>query len=362
MSNKKLSLSKDLITVITAIIGVVGTITVAYFAFRGVVAPKELEISATQTAEARLTEARLTEMASIPSAMPSPGVSFQSLGLTATEIQNQLEQAAHASATAQYLTILDSVKKTQEAQEILNQVQQELIITQTQQALNAEVIAQAMISNQQTATVLVNNQSGERVLNFADQLSNLPISFFDTFEANKNGWSPKSDSGYNVSMKGDILTVNYSDPKFTPFIWTCDNCGTFNNFSYQIDIKTPKDAPDVIAGILFGSPARLDQQPFQESYALSVYSTGAVLLQRLSLAEIDTVHLWDHRQDLITPDGEYHTLQLVTIDNYAAVYVDGKLVGDVLNLDFSTAGYIGIVTQSPNVDVVFDNLKVVLMP
>lgn len=357
MSNKESSPSKELVTVITAIIGVVGTITVAYFAFRGVIAPKELEISTTQTAEARLTE-----MASISSATPPPVVSFQDLGLTATAIQSQLGQAANATATAQYLTILDSVRKTQQAQEIFNQVQQELIITQTQQALNAESTAQVMISSQQTATANVNNQSGEKVLSFANQLPNLPISFLETFEDNKNGWSPKSGNGYNVSMKGDVLTVNYSDPKFTPFIWTCDNCGTFNNFSYQIDIKTPKDVSGVIAGILFGSPVRLDQQPFQESYALSVYSTGAVLLQRLSLTGIDTIHLWDHRQDLITPDGEFHTLQLVTIDNYAAIYVDGKLVGDVLNLDYSTAGYIGIVTQSPNVGVVFDNLKVVLMP
>jgi hypothetical protein len=51
MSKNESTPSKDLAPIITAIIGVVGTIAVAYFAFRSNVAPKELEISATQTAE-----------------------------------------------------------------------------------------------------------------------------------------------------------------------------------------------------------------------------------------------------------------------------------------------------------------------
>lgn len=42
---------KDLLPIILAIIGVSGTIATAYFAFRSQIAPKELEISATQTAE-----------------------------------------------------------------------------------------------------------------------------------------------------------------------------------------------------------------------------------------------------------------------------------------------------------------------
>ena len=51
MSKNEASSSKAWVPIITAIIGVVGTIAVAYFSFRGLVVPKELEISATQTAE-----------------------------------------------------------------------------------------------------------------------------------------------------------------------------------------------------------------------------------------------------------------------------------------------------------------------
>ena len=51
MSKSRSTSSKESVTIITALIGVIGTIAVAYFAFRGTVAPRELEISATQTAE-----------------------------------------------------------------------------------------------------------------------------------------------------------------------------------------------------------------------------------------------------------------------------------------------------------------------
>jgi len=53
MSKRRLLSSKDFVTIITAVIGVLGTITVAYFSFRGNTAPLELVIGATQTAEAK---------------------------------------------------------------------------------------------------------------------------------------------------------------------------------------------------------------------------------------------------------------------------------------------------------------------
>jgi hypothetical protein len=338
-----------------------GVLITAYFGYLGIRSQIEIPIHATQTAEARLTE-----IASMSSMTPSPTLSPLDIEKTAiaSETQSaeqrgtviaQWTQEAGATATQQYLYVLQTVQADATAKALFAQVA-------TEQVYNSEATAQSIISTQQAATAIVNNQNAEQILDFADKLPNLPVSFSDTFENNNNGWSPKSGNGYSVSMKGDVLKVNFSDSALLPFIWTCDNCGTFNNFSYQIDIKTPKDTQRVVAGILFGSPTKIDQQPFQESYALSIYSSGAVLLQRISLTKIDTVELWDHRPDLITPDGEFHTLQVIAIDKYAAVYVDGKLIGDVLKLDYSTAGYIGVVSQSTGVDVVFDNLKVVLMP
>jgi hypothetical protein len=305
-----------------------------------------------------------------PTITPSAIISAPYLELTAMANETKsaeqrataialLTQAAGATSTQQYISVLQTAKADLEVTRIVGQAQQQLA---TEQALNAEATAQSYISTQQAATAIVNEQSSGQILSFVDKLPDLPDSFFDTFDDNKNGWSPKNGNGYSVAVNDGLLKVNFSNPDYSPFIWTCDNCGSFNNFSYQIDIKTPTGTSRIIAGILFGSPTRIDQQPFQESYALSIYSNGAILLERISLTSRYTVQLWDNRQDLINSDGKFHTLQVVAIDKNAAIYVDGKPVGDVLKLDYSTAGYIGVVSQSTGIDVVFDNLKVVLMP
>lgn len=51
MSNQPDSSSKGWTIIITSVIGVIGTIAVAYFAFRGAIYPKQLEIEATQRAQ-----------------------------------------------------------------------------------------------------------------------------------------------------------------------------------------------------------------------------------------------------------------------------------------------------------------------
>jgi hypothetical protein len=62
MSNQQDSSSKGLVTIIVAFIGVLGTVAVSYFAFRGNVEPKQLEIRATQMAES----IRATQIAAAP--------------------------------------------------------------------------------------------------------------------------------------------------------------------------------------------------------------------------------------------------------------------------------------------------------
>lgn len=75
MSKQRLS-PQNITTIIVAVIGVIGSIAVSYFAFRGNTAPIELSISTTQTAEARLTAsaipAMLSQVASITDT-PFPG-------------------------------------------------------------------------------------------------------------------------------------------------------------------------------------------------------------------------------------------------------------------------------------------------
>lgn len=307
---------------------------------------------------------------STPTNTPSPVIPEAYLELTAIAQETQkAEQRASAvaqftldagaTATQRYIEVLQTVQAELEVTRIYQQAQQQVA---TEQAQYAEATAQSIISSQQTATAITYNQTIGQLLGFAEQVTNLPVSFYDSFDDDKNGWSPKNYDDYSISLKGDVLTTKLKNPSASPLIWTCKNCNSFSNFSYQIDMKTPKGLPRVISGIIFGSPTSLDQQPLQEYYMLSIYSSGDIILERVSPSGRDIVEVWEHRQDLLTPDGQFHTLQVVTIDSFAAVYLDGISVGDVFSLEHSAQGYIGVVVESSDVDVVFDNLKVVLMP
>ena len=64
MRKRRLS-SQNITTIVVALLGAIGTIAVAYFAFRGNVAPIELAIIATQTAESRLTASAILPTLSI---------------------------------------------------------------------------------------------------------------------------------------------------------------------------------------------------------------------------------------------------------------------------------------------------------
>lgn len=332
------------------ILGFLGVVLAAYLGYLGIRSQNEIPIRATQTAQAELTA-----LANMPNTASLPELSLEDLELTVMAMEIKLTQEAGATATQQYLNVVQTVQANATATSLYEQV----VAEQTQ---NVEATAQAIISTQQTATAIANNQKLEQLISFAEQASNLPPSFYDSFENNGNNWSPKNYNDYSISLKGDVLTTKLKNPSISPLILTCEKCNSFNNFSYQVDIKTPGGIPRVVSGIVFGSSSRLDQQPLQDYYMLSIYSSGDLILERVSSTGRDIVKVWEHRQDLLTPDGQFHTLQVVTIDNFAAVYLDGKSVGDVFALEYSAQGYIGIVVESSDVDVIFDNLKVVLLP
>jgi len=271
----------------------------------------------------------------------------------------QFTQEAGATATQRYSDVLQTVQAQLEVTRIFEQAQQQVA---TEQAQNAAATAQSIIAVQQTATAIANTKRIDQLLGFADQVTGLPAALSDPFDDNQNGWSPKNYGDFSVSLKSGMLTVNLSKASISPLIWTCTKCGPFNDFSYQIDIKIPKDTPRVTAGIIFGSPTRLDQRSLLEYTMLLMHGTGDITLEKFSSAGKEMIGVWKPPQDLLTPDGKFHTLQIIGVDQYAAVYLDNKPVGDVFALEHSTQGYVGIVIQSPNVDIAFDNLKVTLMP
>ena len=250
-------------------LGFLGVLLAAYIGYLGVRSQIEIPIHVTQTAESKLTA-----LANTPSVTPSPAMSLQDLELTVMALETKSTQEAGATATQQYFYVVQTVQANATATNLYEQV----VVEQTQ---NVEATAQAIISTQQTATAIANNRKIQQLQNFVKQIPNLPISFYDFFDDNKNNWSPKNYGDYSISLKGDVLTAKLKNPSASPLIWTCEKCNSFNNFSYQVDIKTPVGIPKVVSGIVFGSPSKLDQQPLQDYYMLSIYSSGDIILERV---------------------------------------------------------------------------------
>ncbi len=213
-----------------------------------------------------------------------------------------------------------------------------------------------------TATVTAALPTVPAVADLLTQLSTIPAQFSDSFDDDSKGWTPYSDYGYDVVIQNGAMQIFFSEPSFTPFLWTCDACGPFERASYQLDVKVPVNGQVVIAGLVFGSPTPIDEYPFKEAYALSLYNNGSVILQRISATGMETVQLWDKNATLLKPDGQAHNLQVIADGQSAWVVIDGKPLGDKIDLAYATAGYAGLVVYSPNATVYFDNLKVIPLP
>jgi hypothetical protein len=231
----------------------------------------------------------------------------------------------------------------------------------TEQAHHAIATSQANIAAQQTQTVQVEESKG-MLPQMLDQLATFTVLLSDSFDDDTNGWTPNSNAGYAVSMENGALQMNFSEPGFAPFLWTCDRCGSFDRYSYQVDIKSDSAGNAVVAGLVFGSPSRIDEYPFQEAYALLIFNSGEMTLQRISSTGIQTVQQWDKYHSQFTPDGNYHTLQVLADQQTALIVIDGKALGDAIELSKPTNGYVGLVVQSTNATVYYDNLKVLALP
>ncbi|MBI9050269.1 MAG: hypothetical protein JEZ00_12675 [Anaerolineaceae bacterium] len=262
-----------------------------------------------------------------------------------------------AAAPTQFFVPTLVASTTPEINPFLEQTQQAAIAVTEEATVTETAIAPLLPTDVQfTAT------SAASLAGMQDQLSAQPVLLNDGFDDDQYGWTPYADTGFAVSIDNSAMQMFFSEPSYAPFLWTCDACGTFEHYAYQVDIKTAVDSGTIIAGLVFGSPSRIDQLPFQQAYALSIYSTGEMILQHISAGGIQTVQQWDKYHSQFKTDGNYHTLQVLADENKVAIFMDGKSLGDEIELAQSTSGYVGLVVQSTNQLVYYDNLQVIALP
>lgn len=297
-------------------------------------------------------------------------------GQTATARANAigyLTQTSVAQNTATYESILATLVAQETSTALANAAQTEIAsrktatqevsahTTETQIAINrataiqstaeAEVTKQAFNEGiTQTAQVATAQAYSTRVPGFAPRL-------IDEFDDNRNGWAPTKGNGYLVSIEGGKLNISIEKFSLLPFPWTCDSCGSFSTpYSAEVSIRTPSNSYSVVAGLIFGAQSRLDVNEFPSSYVFSMNNSGAFYLDKISSLGVETLRVWN-RDDLISPDGQFHTLRVVCSDRTISLYVDGKELETGIEVDSSLNGYIGFLVQTHNnILVEYDNL------
>ena len=233
----------------------------------------------------------------------------------------------------------------------------------TQQFQFAQATVKAQLTQKAFDSLPEQEKANQRIQAFLSSISSQTPIQEDSFNDDRLGWTPKGSSGYTVGLENDYLRITVDNSKLLPFPWMCDACGPYQDFAVQVDIRTPKYVGAVLAGIFFGAPESLISNGKAPFYSFSVYSSGAFFLRRISPEGDDPIDLWDKRTDLITPDGEFHTLQVIAVGNYVTLTFDHNTIVEARQLDQSTNGYIGVVVQTAGGNTIdFDNLVIYAVP
>lgn len=113
---------------------------------------------------------------------------------------------------------------------------------------------------------------------------------------------------------------------------------------------------------LYGVACRLvsDAQGATTGYMLLISGDGNYGIAEMANNALSFLVEW-HQSGTIRQGRASNTVRAVCVDDYLAVYANGKFLGEVKNSDFRRAGQVGLVagvTKGKDVSVAFDNLAV----
>lgn len=286
-------------------------------------------------------------------------------------METQVQEAVKASQTAQVMP-LQPIPTSTPFQPVLTVIATptpNIGATATQRVQTAEAEAQAQAEALAQSAANAQQQVAARASNFLAGIANQSPILTDNFDTDALGWTPQETSLYKVALTGGVLQIivnqeiTWDYKNLLPFSWMCDLCGPYQDYAYQIDLRTPQGVEGVLAGMIFGAPENLAVNPNAPYYTYYAHSSGAFYLRRISRLNDIFLGLWDRRSDLISPDGNFHTLQVIALGQYVTLAIDGVIITEAQLLDQPTDGYIGIVVSTAGgTPIEFDNLRVYQVP
>jgi hypothetical protein len=193
-----------------------------------------------------------------------------------------------------------------------------------------------------------------------------------------------------VTQGQELLSVTFDQPgsweegTYPPGTATPDSRLAITGGRYQIDLRAGQSASftwgtgggsyeNVIIEVdteqlsseknnLYGVACRMvsDAQGATTGYVLLISGDGHYGIAELTNNALSFLVEW-HQSGTIRQGRASNTIRGVCVDDYLAIYANGKFLGDVENTDFRRAGQVGLVagvTKGKDVSVAFDNLAV----
>ena len=180
---------------------------------------------------------------------------------------------------------------------------------------------------------------------------------FDTPGSWEEGSYPAgaNDPDSVLAITAGHYQIDHRAARSASFTWGVGGAEA-ENVIVEVDTEQLSPEKDNLYGI--GCRLAINASGDVTGYALLISGDGHYAITEVSHGSLDFLVEW-HQTNAIKQGQAANTVRAVCVDDYLAVYVNGKFLGDVKNDDYRRAGQVGLiagVTKDADVSIAFDNL------
>lgn len=166
-----------------------------------------------------------------------------------------------------------------------------------------------------------------------------------------------ADPTSTLTVGGGRYRIDHRAESSASFIWGTGGAD-YANVIIDLDAEQLSSATDT----LYGAACRLDTSDPDNptGYALLISGDGHYGIATLKNRSLTFLVEW-HQSDAIHSGQAANHVRAICIDNYLALYVNDKFVGDITDRAYNRAGSVGLIAGAnagTSISAAFDNLVV----
>lgn len=160
-----------------------------------------------------------------------------------------------------------------------------------------------------------------------------------------------------LAVKDGHYQIDHQAKSDSSFVWGTGG-DAYQNVIIEVETNQLSGEKDDLYGVM----CRLgtDERGNPNGYALLISGDGHFGIADFSRSSLDFLLKWHESADLKQGRAK-NTIRAVCVDNYLALYANGKFLGDAKDNKYLRAGQVGLVagiTKKKTVSISFDNLTV----